>query len=131
MTFTPRDSSWECASWRSSSGHRRKISKTWRFARSAAASRTCAQAPPAPKPAEAPAAGLFDPEPEEEPEEIPEISVSITLPAAGELASDRMHDALMIDFGRELYVPWQLNEGKALYRDIAYFHGPFSPYLNI
>jgi hypothetical protein len=34
------------------------------------------------------------------------------------------------DFGRELYVPWQLTEGKVLYRDIAYFNGPLSPYLN-
>src|SRR5689334_9425954 len=36
----------------------------------------------------------------------------------------------VIDFGRELYVPWQLCEGKHLYRDIAYFNGPLSPYFN-
>src|SRR5438270_170454 len=36
----------------------------------------------------------------------------------------------VIDFGRELYVPWQLSQGKVLYRDIAYFNGPFSPYFN-
>ena len=36
----------------------------------------------------------------------------------------------VVDFGRELYVPWQLSEGKALYRDIAYFNGPLSPYFN-
>jgi hypothetical protein len=35
-----------------------------------------------------------------------------------------------IDFGRELYVPWQMTEGKVLYRDIAYFNGPFSPCVN-
>lgn len=35
-----------------------------------------------------------------------------------------------VDFGRELYIPWQIIEGKALYQDIAYFHGPLSPYLN-
>src|SRR3954469_13354095 len=34
------------------------------------------------------------------------------------------------DFGRELYVPWQLSQGKVLYRDIAYFNGPLSPYFN-
>src|SRR5205807_8186025 len=34
------------------------------------------------------------------------------------------------DFGRELYVPWQLAQGKSLYRDIAYFNGPLSPYFN-
>jgi hypothetical protein len=37
---------------------------------------------------------------------------------------------LIIDFGRELYVPWRLSEGDVLYRDIAYFNGPLSPYLN-
>src|SRR3954464_5474836 len=36
----------------------------------------------------------------------------------------------VIDFGRELYVPWQLSQGKVLYRDIAYFNGPLSPYFN-
>lgn len=36
----------------------------------------------------------------------------------------------LVDFGRELYVPWQLTQGKALYRDIAYFNGPLSPHLN-
>ncbi len=37
---------------------------------------------------------------------------------------------LLIDFGRELYVPWRLAEGSVLYRDIAYFNGPLSPYFN-
>ena len=35
-----------------------------------------------------------------------------------------------IDFGREVYVPWQLTEGRILYRDIAYFGGPLSPGVN-
>lgn len=34
------------------------------------------------------------------------------------------------DVGRELYVPWQLAQGKVLYRDIAHFNGPLSQYLN-
>ena len=37
---------------------------------------------------------------------------------------------VLVDFGRELYVPWRLAEGQVLYRDIAYFNGPLSPYLN-
>ncbi len=37
---------------------------------------------------------------------------------------------ILMDFGRELYIPWQLAEGKVLYTDIAYFNGPLSPYLN-
>ena len=36
----------------------------------------------------------------------------------------------IIDFGRELYVPWQLSLGKALHRDIAWFNGPLSPWVN-
>jgi len=37
---------------------------------------------------------------------------------------------LLIDFGRDLYTAAQLAQGKVLYRDIAFFTGPFSPYLN-
>ncbi len=36
----------------------------------------------------------------------------------------------IIDFGRELYIPWQLTTGQVLYRDLAYFNGPLSPYVN-
>jgi len=35
-----------------------------------------------------------------------------------------------VDFGRELYVPWRLSEGEVLYRDLAWFNGPLSPYWN-
>ena len=37
---------------------------------------------------------------------------------------------VLVDFGGELYVPWRLREGDVLYRDVAYFTGPFSPYLD-
>jgi hypothetical protein len=37
---------------------------------------------------------------------------------------------LLIDYGREVYVPWRLSLGDRLYHDIAYFNGPLSPYLN-
>ena len=36
----------------------------------------------------------------------------------------------VVDFGRELYVPWQLTQGKVLYRDIESLYGPLSPYIN-
>jgi hypothetical protein len=36
----------------------------------------------------------------------------------------------VLDFGREVYIPWRINSGDVLYRDIAYFNGPFSPYFN-
>ncbi len=41
---------------------------------------------------------------------------------------DRGPDPL-IDFGRELYVPWRLVEGDVLHRDIAWFNGPLGPWL--
>jgi len=37
---------------------------------------------------------------------------------------------LLVDFGRDLYTAAQLAQGKVLYRDIAFFTGPLSPYLN-
>jgi hypothetical protein len=36
----------------------------------------------------------------------------------------------LVDFGRELYVPWQITRGKVLSRDIASLFGPLSPYVN-
>jgi 4-amino-4-deoxy-L-arabinose transferase-like glycosyltransferase len=36
----------------------------------------------------------------------------------------------LIDFGRELYLAWQVAEGKTLYADVAHFNGPLSVYLN-
>jgi hypothetical protein len=37
---------------------------------------------------------------------------------------------ILVDFGQELYVPWRLTEGDALYRDIAWVGGPLSQYGN-
>jgi hypothetical protein len=36
----------------------------------------------------------------------------------------------LVDFGRELYVPWQITQGRMLYRDLASLFGPLSPYVN-
>ena len=36
----------------------------------------------------------------------------------------------LVDFGRELYAPWRLSLGEVLYRDVAWFNGPLSPYVN-
>jgi len=41
----------------------------------------------------------------------------------------RWNDVL-VDYGRELYVPWRLGQGDVLYRDLAYFNGPLSPHWN-
>ena len=37
---------------------------------------------------------------------------------------------VIIDFGRELYLPWQIANGRTLYVDLAHFSGPLSPYWN-
>lgn len=37
---------------------------------------------------------------------------------------------LIVDFGQQLYVPWQLAEGQVLYRDIFYIYGPLSSYVH-
>ena len=34
------------------------------------------------------------------------------------------------DFGREAYTAWRVSLGETLYRDVAYFNGPLSPYVN-
>jgi hypothetical protein len=36
----------------------------------------------------------------------------------------------LVDFGTHCYVPWRLCAGQLLYRDIAYYNGPLSPYFN-
>ncbi|HJZ87156.1 MAG TPA: hypothetical protein VKN99_18410 [Polyangia bacterium] len=37
---------------------------------------------------------------------------------------------VLIDFGKELYVAWQVASGRRLYADLAYLHGPLSPHVN-
>jgi 4-amino-4-deoxy-L-arabinose transferase-like glycosyltransferase len=37
---------------------------------------------------------------------------------------------LLIDFGQQLYIPWQLASGKLLHKDIVILHGPLSQYFN-
>jgi len=55
----------------------------------------------------------------------------IAVAAAGMLAwsAGRWPD-LLVDFGRELYLPWRIASGARLYADLAYLHGPLSPHLN-
>ena len=43
----------------------------------------------------------------------------------------RRWSLIILDVGRELYIPWKLSMGGVLYRDVYVDHyGPFSPYLN-
>lgn len=37
---------------------------------------------------------------------------------------------LLIDFGEQVYLAWQISEGKVIYKDMAYLYGPFSGYLH-
>ncbi len=36
----------------------------------------------------------------------------------------------LIDFGRELYLPWHISKGAVLFKDDFHLYGPLSPYLN-
>ncbi len=35
-----------------------------------------------------------------------------------------------VDYGAQVYVPWQISEGKVLYRDINYIYGPLASYIH-
>jgi hypothetical protein len=37
---------------------------------------------------------------------------------------------ILVDFGLQVYAPWQLSEGQILYKDIIYTHGPVSAYIH-
>jgi hypothetical protein len=37
---------------------------------------------------------------------------------------------IQVDFGREVYLAWQIASGKRLYADLVYYHGPLSLSLN-
>ncbi len=37
---------------------------------------------------------------------------------------------LLVDFGRELYLPWRIVSGDVLYRDILHYYGPLGSYAN-
>jgi len=37
---------------------------------------------------------------------------------------------IQVDFGREVYLAWQIASGKWLYADLVYYQGPLSPYFN-
>jgi len=55
--------------------------------------------------------------------------VALTLVAYAAWTWGKWPDVL-VDFGRELYVPWQLASGRRLYADVAYFNGPLSATVN-
>ncbi|MFN7140117.1 MAG: hypothetical protein ACK4UN_12350, partial [Limisphaerales bacterium] len=61
------------------------------------------------------------------------LSVITLLATAGVMlvVSWRRWPEVLVDFGLQLYIPWQLTSGSVLYRDIAYLPGgPISQYFN-
>jgi hypothetical protein len=37
---------------------------------------------------------------------------------------------VQVDWGREVYLAWRVSQGDVLYRDVAYYAGPLSPWIN-
>ena len=37
---------------------------------------------------------------------------------------------VLVDFGQQMYLSWRIAEGQVLYRDLAYYNGPLSLYIN-
>src|SRR5450755_3863178 len=58
------------------------------------------------------------------------IAVLILLLAFFLSSSWRKWPDPLIDFGRELYLPWRISHGALLYRDIEGHYGPLSQYFN-
>src|SRR4029450_1120203 len=46
------------------------------------------------------------------------------------VASWRKWPDPLVDFGRELYLPWRLSQGALLYRPIDHLYGPLYHYFN-
>ena len=46
------------------------------------------------------------------------------------LLSWRRWGDILVDFGFQLYMPWQITEGKVLYRDAGWLFGPLSQYYD-
>jgi dolichyl-phosphate-mannose-protein mannosyltransferase len=55
---------------------------------------------------------------------LPVVGVTMTI------VSWQKWEDLIVDFGQQAYVPWQLSEGQILYRDIFYIYGPLSSYVH-
>lgn len=47
------------------------------------------------------------------------------------LAGHQKWGDFQVDYGREAYIPWEMLQGKSLYRDLAYFNGPLSPVVHL
>ena len=57
-------------------------------------------------------------------------SATVLAGAAMLWVSWRKWPDLLIDFGQQLYLAWQMVEGRALYEDLICNYGPLAPYAN-
>jgi hypothetical protein len=55
--------------------------------------------------------------------------LAATIAGAFALSWQRWTDPV-VDFGREVYIPWRISEGAVLYGEVDDFYGPFSHYFN-
>lgn len=60
---------------------------------------------------------------------LPPVLLVIVFVALAAMSWRRWPD-ILVDFGTQLYVPWQLSQGAVLYRDIRQHFGPLSAYVN-
>lgn len=57
------------------------------------------------------------------------LAVALSMAYLGYLSWARWADPL-VDFGQQLYLAWQVADGKRLHLDLAYYNGPLSVWLN-
>ncbi len=58
------------------------------------------------------------------------ISILVSVASALTAWSWRKWPDILVDFGHELYIPWQITLGKVLYKDMMFSMGPVSQYFN-
>ena len=67
---------------------------------------------------------------------LPRLATALEFLLYAALAAIMLHATWLtwpdayIDFSRELYLPWRVSCGDVLYRDLAYYFGPVSVYVN-
>jgi hypothetical protein len=62
--------------------------------------------------------------------ELPAVLILAATAVLCSFFSWRTWPDVLVDFGGELYIPWRLEMGEVLYRDIAWVTGPVSVYFN-
>ncbi|HVT17111.1 MAG TPA: hypothetical protein VHQ90_13150 [Thermoanaerobaculia bacterium] len=60
------------------------------------------------------------------------VAVLLTLTAGGLSIAASWQSWInpLVDSGREMFVPWRLEHGDRLYRDVTYYYGPVGPWVS-